>query len=269
MISPTMLQYAQKRSTQFGQQFVLVLAFVALIVTLMPGPRRWTLPLTFTTSEAQYALQDQWLADFLQSGYDYSTLPQQQGWGLSARGPASLEASVADADLIVVGRVIGVDFLDTQYGLGMGSLLVEDTIKGEASSEAFRFPLSFRPTPIVQTNVSDRARLTEKAAASTPWSEPQPALQKASRSWYESGKGVLTMSGFQPIIRPGDRVIAVLWKSGDARYGDYFPQPEAGLYRIEDGKIEAGTGNDFHDEVNGLPLEDFLGRLSELSAAHP
>jgi hypothetical protein len=260
--SPIMQMHLGSSLTRFGLQWLFVIAFAALLVAQIE-PKRWVLPDGLFWTPEQEAMYEQWVADFERSGQDYTGLPRLENWGSRMPGPPTLEASVAMAELIVVGRVGGVEFAGAPIGTGFGTLIVEETLKGDYPGPAFVFGLHFAPTPNIQTNVPETPAGDKTA---TSWSSAPNTFTGRPQYWYEAGDAALTTSSYQPVVKPGDRVVLLAHRLEHQGTLFYYPVPEAGLYRVAEGRIEASPFLEFSEVVNGAPLDAFLQRLRHLVA---
>lgn len=218
--------YARGRLAVFSIEMLAVWAILGVVSAaslLLLQPRSWTVDGAGTAAESQRA----WRQDFADNGYAVEQLPRLQSSFLPSEPRPDLATAVLDADIVVVGSVVRLDF-DDPY-ITRVTFMVEQYLKGEAPTTSL----------LVYQTVGG----------------PVPGFG----SHYVSGQGLLYEEAWAPYLVSGDRAVLLLQDNGDG--SPAWPQDWSGVYRVELGRITAPAANLFAAEVEGLRLDDLLRRI--------
>jgi len=174
-----------------------------------------------------------WVEDFIASGQDPRSLPRSFITALPAPPVPTLDHAVEDADRIVMGEVIGVEFevVEDTSGpatvWGTAHVSVESTLKGDEAKEVM--------------------------------------VRQSGGPWPDADmKAVLAYSEATPYLLKGDRVLLFL-KEDELGYS---AQVWTGTYLVdEEDRLDAVTGNPFEASVEAKTLPEFTAEIRALVAA--
>lgn len=178
--------------------------------------------------DAFHARYEAWLAEFVASGRDPSTLPQSE---MMVSYPPPLEdlpTAVDQATLIVIGTSRAISF-EPMAGATV-TFEVEQALKGPPG---------------------DSVRIQQGGG-------PMPGPD------WSLDTGTLGYAPGERLLLPGDRALLFL---ETAAGGTYHVQSFTGIYRLEDGAVAALDLNPFGAEVDGSTESDFVARIRDLVAS--
>jgi hypothetical protein len=164
---------------------------------------------------------EQWIADFNASGIDIRTLSEEREALIDfVSGWPDLATAVQEADVIVVGETVEIRW---RPNMALLTVDVDVLIKGAkyAGDKKIEVVMSGGPFP-----------------------GPDYCFKNAKLMSHYA----------MPLLLPGDRAVLFLTNS-TLGLGVY---PWTGEYLIKGGRIRALEGNDFKDDVEGLPVGWFL-----------
>lgn len=142
-------------------------------------------------------------------------------------GFESLEASVENADAIVIGRVSTIEFLFDGETQQLVRLEIEQVIRGD-------------PRQLFVLNVSGGPRELD-------------------------GSLVLTQHATNPLLLPGDRGLFLLQKM--SLTAAYVPQGISGQYRFDaDGGVTTVAGNPFAASIEKMSADSLVKKVRKLAA---
>jgi len=179
--------------------------------------------------DAPHSENDRFLEEFNAAGRDPRQLARIapiDGW---AAPPATLKEAVAEANLVVVGRVTAISFARHEGGLvprATVTLNVDATMKGDTGSQLIITQLG---GPVV---------------------------------WADEAREGRLVSVDSELMLPGDEVLVLLASGG----GAYSPVKAAGIYFLANGTVRPEENNPFYAEAASLGSAAWLDKVKEAIA---
>jgi hypothetical protein len=177
-----------------------------------------------------------WTTAYLVQPHDYRALPRIETLK-SYIGPLpDLATATQDASLIVSGVVSQTQFhWDDQMDGSMAVVTVQVSrvLKGEVVGGVIK---------VTQTG--------------------GPAIN------FQTGEVSLGEDEIDPILLAGDRVVLFLQPTEVQRWEPWMSQGWSGQYTVDaNDRVHTIEGNAFANDINGLPLDTFLGKVAALAGA--
>ncbi len=232
------------RSKLLGVGLAVTAALVAAQVVAGPPDPKPKPPLS-RGSDTEYAqritagrtMQHRFVTDFVAQGRDPRSVPRISlpAYGL---GPASLVEAVAQAEVIVVGRVEHTLFSPDPFGgttpLATSQIGVEQVLKGA-------------PTKSL-----------------TLFQSGGPMLHSTGGSLAEA----LIQDDNNELVLSGDDVVLLLQPVAGRPEG-FLPLPAAGVLFIKEGRVVPEHSNRFGESVMGKTKAELLAAISQLVRGDP